>query len=691
MRREASVFALLIGMSFELSAAEPARLDRFGDPLPEGAIYRLGTTRFRPSCGRPTFACAPDGRTFVTEEDKEPCQVRLWDSTTGKELWMSPLPEGVDCHRFVFSRDSKRLMVIGSKRDNSRMGWCHPLQLFDVQSGKPVEGASLPVGHGNTDRWDFLLDGRYFLAQQEREKSEAAPPAGIEHATNRELVTIVWDLADRKEVACLPTSNDMVVSPDGKSVAFAVGHCLRVWDASARKTVAEFQCDRAQFQSLSFSADSKRLAAIRDTFVQMGPDKVTPEWHREFICWDPSEPGSVISWKTDLSDFTLSPDARYVVAIDGSSRIQVRDLKTGHELRGAWTLDNWLVGITLTRRNWPRPQLTFASDGTLLTQDAFFGFRRFDPGSGRCLVRSFSDRVDSTEIPSKSPGLKKLAPGEKWITQFDSISVRDIATGVDHASFGQHRRPIWDLAITKKGDILLSRGSGSGLHVSDLTTGRSLPVPRSVSDSSVLDECFGILDDDNTVVAVADDAVVRVWEARNGKLIRQFGIADHATWADWCANTHFYRQVENWVSLSADKRTVAIAGRDRVAVWDVTSGRRVAFFTGIEKGVRMIKFAPDSRSMLIHTEKDSLVRSIGRKSEFQLKAETTGNIDFFGHLLSVTFSPDGKWIASASEQSITLYEVATGKRLWSIQLGFAVGRVVRFHCGWPSLCRHLVR
>src|SRR5262249_20959764 len=68
-------------------AAKPAgvpRLDLGGDPLPQGALARLGTPRFRQAEGIPCFAFCPDGKTVLA--GSHDCTVRLWDVATGKEL-----------------------------------------------------------------------------------------------------------------------------------------------------------------------------------------------------------------------------------------------------------------------------------------------------------------------------------------------------------------------------------------------------------------------------------------------------------------------------------------------------------------------------------------------------------------------------------------------------------------------------
>src|SRR5204863_9367180 len=71
-------------------AAKTPRLDVNGDPLPDGAIARLGTSRFQPPASPfvRAIALSPDGKTVATatHDDKEGTRIDFMDTSTGKSL-----------------------------------------------------------------------------------------------------------------------------------------------------------------------------------------------------------------------------------------------------------------------------------------------------------------------------------------------------------------------------------------------------------------------------------------------------------------------------------------------------------------------------------------------------------------------------------------------------------------------------
>jgi WD40 repeat protein len=75
---------LLVAAVADGGQVAPAAKDQYGDPLPAGAVARVGTIRWRHD-GRVGFAAfLPGGKTVLTAADDY--TLRVWDFPSGKEL-----------------------------------------------------------------------------------------------------------------------------------------------------------------------------------------------------------------------------------------------------------------------------------------------------------------------------------------------------------------------------------------------------------------------------------------------------------------------------------------------------------------------------------------------------------------------------------------------------------------------------
>jgi RNA polymerase sigma factor (sigma-70 family) len=342
--------------------AEPeksARVDSFGDPLPDGAIARLGTRRFRHDGYASSLAFTPDGKLLagftysgvvvweaatgieryrvpaqmphlhscigisadgstlaITEHVEREIQITLRDIDTGKKSRTITLPNTIgdfnhQFDRLIFSPDGKSLVL-------SRTG-DGGLLVFDVPSGT----IRLTLG-GTGSRFYHtaaISPDSTSLAVVVADKPNPNDTNTINHAVQ------LLDIATGKLVRELDKKsiygNLFVVafSPDGKTLACSNYGKVKLLDSASGKTLGELK-DTKGPRDLAFTPDGSRLVFYD---------------HEEggIHIWDIATKKSVHALKGRLhpgSSMALSPDGKVVALGTHSSVIRLWETDSGKEL-----------------------------------------------------------------------------------------------------------------------------------------------------------------------------------------------------------------------------------------------------------------------------------------------------------------------------------------------------------------------
>jgi WD40 repeat protein len=594
-----------------LSAAllQPAPMvDALGDPLPPGALLRIGTTRLRPGGMVTSMAFTPDGKRLVTANTRT--GVHVWDAATGKEL--HHLPNADDSVEIVaLFPDASRFATL--KQGGS---WV----LRTVADG--AELGTVPASGGRF-ALTFTADGKSF-AETARDQVVLGEIAGKQGMRRAALPS---------EFPQVP--GPVALSPSDNTVAVPqLHHPLSLYDFATGKLLRTFDQpqDGVGYRAVAFAPDGKQVAGVRQS-------------HRAVDIWDVAtgKCGRTLEgafFAPEVLAFTA--DGRWLLTCGKEPPVRVWDLATGKELRalpaeygGVSTVAVSPDGKTVATAAGTAVQLWDVTTGKELAVavDRLYGTAHFQfSGDGKRLI--------SQRTTGKTPD---------YITAFH---VWDAATGkhLEKIDWGQEATRA---VLSGDGRLLAVVKGYTGVEVCERAGGKC--VFKLAPAAGIVD--FMDLSPDGTRLALSlrelvgteeGRSLMQLWDVAAGKLLMELEEPP--------------RQVCHGIFSDNGRALQLTRGRPdrlRVECYSATSGRKLRR-PGLAMAEEHLEYATVGGRLAARLQylSDSV-------SLHELATGTIARFPLPGRRMHLAaFSPNGRLLAASTmEGLIVTWDLAIGREV----------------------------
>jgi RNA polymerase sigma factor (sigma-70 family) len=659
-------------------------VDRYGDPLPDGAISRLGTLRFYHGGHLTGVSFTRDGRSLVSFGADG--LARIWDSSTGKEKLGIDLEKMPGARLFTLSFDGTLLASIEWNLDAT-------LRLWDVGTGRELRQSPLPSARDfsalacspdgkavaaatvadSLFLWDaeksgeprrlgrdllsycglaFSRDGRTVATASIDANPRVDAPTGAPDPGAREPErgsVRLWDVAKGTEILHIPVegcyAHCVAFSPAGTTLAAGCSDAtLRFYEASTGKELTRLHVQGEQQGCLAFSPDGRILASGTSPFTTFAGDGAA------IHLWDVvrrKELRRFLAHDQSVSGLAFSPDGNTLASAGAEAAVRFWEVATGHEIKASAGHRSAVCCLVVSR-----------ADGTVITGGDDGTIRQWDPTTGRGLRRIGTDLGPVHDLAIALDGRNLLSASfDGTVRLWDLAGCRELHRLLE----GDDMRRIGGLAFSPDGQRVSAGGKifevATGRELVTLRDGRGEPLFPSRSD-------FASFTPDARALISTDKRVVVFCDPTTGREVRQIAVR--------------HDPIDS-LALSPDGRFLAAYSRsDRtIRLWHVGSGREVAKLFGLEEISWGLAFSPDGRLLVTgsggdFTNEDQSVRVWEVASGREVRR-------FDGHragVPAVAFFPDGHRIVSASADATAMvWDLARSRqtprvpidldRLWS--------------------------
>jgi RNA polymerase sigma factor (sigma-70 family) len=630
------------------AVAAGAKADLASDPLPPGALVRLGTTRFRfPGYEYRIFLLPEGDRALWVNEGST---VTYWDVVTGKVTASFRDPD-LFTDNLELSPDGKYLALFGTPRSDQR-GGPGTLRLYDLTARKTVWTTvwGEPPPRFSQGAVRFTPDGKRLLTVMGDEVRVWATADGAE--LRREKITGTF----------------LAVAPDRTTVAVAGRTGLWLWDWTAADPPRAIATGpRDFFETAEFTPDGKTVRGL----TTYGPDLLEFE----------AATGRPAGRQKVPFRYSFSPDGKTLAVPDDSSRGQdrprsglvLKDAATGAEIRRLSTGFSAPGGAPkqLTGAMWSR-------DGSRVATVAGQRLWVWDTGTGK-LVSPTKPGHDGIV------GTLAFAPDGRVFTGGDDHTVRawDSETGrelfvLPMAGWAR------GVAVSPDGTLVAGNGLGNDLRVWDAKTGKV--VFKLIGHGRIGGQRRARFSaDEQTLLTYGDDYYVRAFSLTTGKLK-----AEHRFWpGDMAGPGRDEDELERMVFTRAvdfgpdGNSFVQAIGKD-VQVIALDTGKERVRFEADPQHVQALAVSPDGTRLVTaglgkpppapgvrvnETGPEDFLLTVWDLSTYKPVTRFRTRVPIPLWWGPLTFTPDGRQVVTgAYEPVLRFFDATTGAVVGTIDL-----------------------
>jgi WD40 repeat protein len=476
------------------ATSDAAKENATDEPLPAGAIARLGTTRFRPTRTASGVSFLPDNRTLV--QTVSGGTFEYWDALSGRLLRSARLPghrNATAYHtangRFIALRGSDL-----SEQQGSRTYW---VKLVDAATAQELMHLALDKFRG--EHLAVSADGSTIVANGEK--------------------LSVLDTRAKTEVLNRPIEREvhsLAVSPDSKLIAVGGEGHLLIWDWAGSDEpkrvpmVTDTRRPNIWVLAVQFSPDGAYLAAGADSFPGITLlDVKTAQEVRRF----------------DVAGVKFWYPRSLAFSADGSMLAAPIDRNSGGGV-AVWQV---ATGKLLVRLHVPHESVSdvaFSPDGRLLAGTSSWERQMcvWNVATGQLLGKDLQGHSESPSSVRFLPGDRRLASaGDDGTIRIWNVAEAKEERVIAHPRDANSQRIRWIRAmdVSPDGRFIASSSLDDTVRVWETDTGREvyrLPGHGQLGGR----RSVRFTPDNERLVSWGDDMQVNIWDVRTGKAVNEY-------------------------------------------------------------------------------------------------------------------------------------------------------------------------